>query len=483
MIRPYRHLRSAAVLLLSLFCAGASVVPTAAAVPPMVRETRYQLAPFGTVSVYRPIAAPRGVVLFLSGDGGWTTPVVRIAHALSDQGLLVAGVSTPTLMKALEHGGGKCINPNYPLIDLARDVQHRMAVRAYMKPIVVGYSAGATVAYAGLAQWPNGGYRGVMSIGFSPDLPGSKHWCRAPGFGAASILKPSRGWLFAANQRIKVPWIVVQGEDDAVVDSKAARRFAAQIPGSRFIGLPKVGHGLAVQERWLPQMRAAIASMLPGPVSFGVLPVPDMPLVIVAAKSSSNSDTMAVLYSGDGGWVGIDREIAQQLGNRGIPVVGVDSLSYFWSQRTPMGAASDLNGVINSFSQKWRRPKVLLVGYSFGADAMPHIVRQLPPATRNKIASISLLGLSPTADFQFHLSSWLNMNSAQALPTIPAINALKGMTIRCVRGAAETDSACSAIPPGIAQNYLVPGGHHFNRNAVLLTRIILGQQAPDIVRS
>lgn len=482
------RVRLAAALLIGLAGAATSAqtaTPPPAAPPPPPIEMRYKLVPFGTVTVYRPIAAPVGVALFLSGDGGWKDGVVDMARALTREGLLVAGVSTPALMHRMEASKARCINPNYPLVDLARDVQHRVGVRAYMKPIVIGYSAGATVAYAGLAQWPNGGYRGVISMGFSADMPGHKPWCKAPGFKAKAITKPARGWLFAPSSRIKVPWSVLQGQQDQVVDPLAARAFVAAVPGAKLIELPKVGHGFAVQADWLPQMRTAIAAMLPPPAIGGpaAAALPDMPLTIMPARAGGNSDVVAVIYSGDGGWVGIDRDIAQQIAASGIPVVGVDSLSYFWSARTAGGAAADLNRLIEGVGRKWARPKVMLIGYSFGADTLPHIVRRLSPAIRSRVSSISLLGLSPTADFQFHLTSWLDFPSDTALPTVPAVTALKGMTIRCIRGMAESDGACPAIPQGISQNYVVPGGHHFDRNAALLTKIILGQRRPGIVRS
>jgi type IV secretory pathway VirJ component len=42
-----------------------------------------------------------------------------------------------------------------------------------------------------------------------------------------------------------------------------------------------------------------------------------------------------VLISGDGGWASIDKGIAKALVARGVPVAGLDSLRYFWSERTP----------------------------------------------------------------------------------------------------------------------------------------------------
>jgi type IV secretory pathway VirJ component len=223
-------------------------------------------------------------------------------------------------------------------------------------------------------------------------------------------------------------------------------------------------------------MRGVIDGMLPARGAAGTALVSDMPLTLIPTTVRSRSDIMAVIYSGDGGWVGIDQGIAQHLAAAGIPVVGVDSLSYFWSPRTPEGTAADLSRVISAFSSRWHRPRVMLIGYSFGADTLPFTVGRLDPATRSRIVSLTLLGLSATADFQFHLSSWLDIPSSQAMQTVPAIMELRGLVIKCVRGKTEKGSACPAIPRGISQNYVVPGNHHFNRNTLLLTRIILSRR-------
>lgn len=216
-----------------------------------VSETSYTMKPFGQISVFRPDDQPKGVVLLLSGDGGWSPVETGMARALAQRGILVGGFSTTAMLKAMESGKGKCINPNYPLIDLAQDLQHRMGVRAYMKPIIFGWSSGATVAYAALAQWPNAGYRAVASLGFSSDLPGVKPWCKAPGFAYKAIKQPEKGWIFLPNSQIKVPWIVLQGQQDQVVSPAEARRFALTIPTARLIQLPRVGHGFAVQNNWM----------------------------------------------------------------------------------------------------------------------------------------------------------------------------------------------------------------------------------------
>ncbi|MEE9877952.1 MAG: hypothetical protein PBU97_16320 [Stenotrophomonas maltophilia] len=47
-----------------------------------------------------------------------------------------------------------------------------------------------------------------------------------------------------------------------------------------------------------------------------------------------------MFVSGDGGWAGLDKDVASSLNEHGVAVVGIDSLRYFWSERTPKGFAS-----------------------------------------------------------------------------------------------------------------------------------------------
>ncbi|HEY1145095.1 MAG TPA: AcvB/VirJ family lysyl-phosphatidylglycerol hydrolase, partial [Allosphingosinicella sp.] len=369
-------------------------------------------AEVGRAPTYLPKGPARGVVLFLSGDGGWNLGVVDMAKALARQGAVVTGVSTPALQKALETGKSPCVNPNFALTSLALNVEHGLGFSHYLKPILVGYSSGATIAYAALAQAPAGTYRGAVSLGFGSDIGGSKPWCRGSGLAASRISKPARGWNFAPAPNLAAPWIVLQGLEDQVVSPAATRAFTSGIREARLIELPKVGHGFSVEAHWMPQVVGAFAQLLEPARQAAALQatrsaamIDDLPLTIVSNPQAPRTDLMAVMYSGDGGWAGLDRDIASRLAASGVPVVGVDSLAYFWNPRTPSEAGQDLGRIVAHFSRQWQRPKTLLLGYSFGADDLPYIVAALPPALRPAIARVSLLGLGTSADFQFHLYS------------------------------------------------------------------------------
>src|SRR6185436_2158190 len=109
------------------------------------------------------------------------------------------------------------------------------------------------------------------------------------------------------------------------------RDFVARSKPAQFVELPAIGHNYGRPPRWLSQFRAAYASILDSQPQ--TLPTPpksleDIPVVEVPAVGTAKNDLFAILISGDGGWAGIDKEVAAALSERGVPVAGIDSLRY-----------------------------------------------------------------------------------------------------------------------------------------------------------
>lgn len=407
-------------------------------------ETHYVFPATGPVALFRPEGIPKSVVISLSDGHGWTRADTLAAQRLAEQGVLVGGISTPAFLKILNSGKG-CINLNYGIIDLARDIQHRTKVPMYLKPVLLGRGQGGTLAYAALASGPEGAYRAALSIGFRPFLPGAQGWCQlgqlhfSPGKGKA------HGFAVSPGKAVSSPWIILGRTHEEIT---YARAFVSGMSNARLVELDNKEAPDAV---FAAQIAPFLEPVVPAAARPGEFALPTgLPLTVVADENAPRTDMMAVLYSGDGGWAGLDRDVAAALAKEGVPVVGLDSLAYFWNERTPANAAADLNAIIEGYSTHWRRPRVVLVGYSFGADALPYIVDHLSPAARARVKRLAMLGLSSNAEFQFHLSSWLDMSSTSAYPTIPAIARLRGLPMLCVQGADETDSACRTIPKGVA---------------------------------
>jgi type IV secretory pathway VirJ component len=417
---------------------------------------------FGTVTLYYESPRPSHVILFMSGDGGWNLGVVDMAKALAANDALVAGVNVVHYLRELESSGDKCSYPAGDFEELSKYVQRQLDYSDYVTPVLVGYSSGATLVYAALAQAPSNTFKGAISLGFCPDLPLTKPMC--PGSGLRWKPGPKgKGYIFLPAETLEVPWIALQGTIDQVCDAAATEAYVKQVPHGEVVVLPKVGHGFAVQRRWMPQFKEAFFRILEhktvdAPRAPLAEPVKDLPLVEV--PTSAPGELMAVHISGDGGWGVTDRGLSAALAAHGIPVVGLNSLHYFWTRRTAAESASDLERILRYYLAAWRREKAILIGYSLGADVLPFIVNRMSPQMQSKVALVALLGPSAEVDFEFHLTDWLGDFSLSSQSQVePEIEKLKVRPILCFSGEEDDEAICRDLPPGLARLIVLKGGH------------------------
>jgi type IV secretory pathway VirJ component len=335
--------------------------------------------------------------------------------------------------------------------------------------------------YATLAESPDGLFKGALSIGFCPDLDLKKPVCKGSGIEStprADAKGRLKGVDFLPARQLPGRWISLQGETDQVCPAAATQKFIAAVPGGEIVMLPKVGHGYSVEKNWVPQFEdayeritaqspAATAATLPAQVA-------DLPLILVPAEGSAPSEWFGVFLTGDGGWVGLDKGVCAELAKHNIPIVGWDSLKYFWSPRTPEGAAADLDRVLRHYSRVLGRPRALVIGYSQGADTMPFMVNRLPEETRRMVGLTALLGISDNAVFEFHLANWLG-EPGGGLPTAPELNRWKGSPYLCLYGEDDADSACKSITGHGGSALVMPGGHHFGGDYAEIADVILNR--------
>ena len=268
----------------------------------------------------------------------------------------------------------------------------------------------------------------------------------------------------------------LQGETDQVCAATATQKFVGEVPGGEIVMLPKVGHGYSVERNWMPQYEAAYARLTAAPEkkpeTIPGAPVADLPLTVVDTVAGTSSPYFAVFLSGDGGWVGLDRGVADELAKRGIPVVGWDSLQYFWSARTPQSASADLDRVLRHYAGAWGKSHALVIGYSQGADTMPFMVNRLPAATRTLVDLTALLGISDSALFEFHVANWIG-DPGGGLPTLPELAHWSGSPYVCIYGEEDGGSVCSKLVGTAGMAVKLPGGHHFGGSYAELTTQIL----------
>lgn len=209
---------------------------------------------FGKVFIYKPKGVPDAIVLFVSGDGGWNQGPINMANHLVDQGAMVVGINISTYLinKMAQHE--KCYYPAGDFERLSLYVQKKYKFRNYLKPILMGYSSGATLVYGILAQAPANTFKGAISMGFCPDIPTVEPLCATNELRQHPIKPGSIIWLLEPSDKLTAPFIVINGIDDKVCDFKNTKAFMDKIKYGEYIGIPKAGHGMSVQKNYLPYL-------------------------------------------------------------------------------------------------------------------------------------------------------------------------------------------------------------------------------------
>ena len=220
---------------------------------------------------------------------------------------------------------------------------------------------------------------------------------------------------------------------------------------------------------------ACIAAFALPPAVRAQAPAHDLPLIEVPAKSRPAGDLIAVLRTADGGWATLDRGLADDLSASGIPVVGWSSLSYYRTPRSPDQAAGDLARVLRWYLPAWGGRRVMLIGYSFGADVLPMLVNRLPADLRQRVAGITLIGFSPTAVFEFHVSEWLGIVRGRQYATLPEVRRLRDVPILCVYGEGDRDEACGELGMPNATVVAIRSGHKMGSVTEPVSQVVLRQ--------
>ncbi|WP_237153508.1 AcvB/VirJ family lysyl-phosphatidylglycerol hydrolase [Oryzibacter oryziterrae] len=412
--------------------------------------------------IVTPITAAKGTVVLLSGDAGYTFSDKIKARLLAASGAVVIGLDTPA---TLAKGGSTKDDCVYFVSDIeqaSQDVQRAFDIPHYHSPVIAGSGLGGTFALALAAQTPEATIERTIAVDPLAALPLTKELCSA----AEHKKSPDgKGWIYAL-QTGPLPDPV-----DVYLTGGRDKDGAAHVDQ-----LIAAGFGIHKIETNMPArtaLRTALTEELhrSGDDSSPLSDLPLSPLPVAATH-----DTMAIILSGDGGWRDIDSQIGTFLSQDGVPVVGVDSLRYFWNTVPPEQAAKDLSRIIDTYQEKWKVSKVALVGYSFGADALPAIYMALPDAEKAKVSLVSLLAYTGARQFEIQISAILGGKTDPNAPsTITDLEKIPGKIVQCVYGTEDSESACPRVKLDGMQAVQHPGGHHFNDDYLPVAKDILAR--------
>ncbi len=412
----------------------------------------------GPVRIYATPASDAGLVFVFSGASGWSRGLEGAAGRIAREGALVVGVDLPAYLQGLRTSGDGCHYVVAELEDLSHRLQREHGFASYRTPILAGLGEGGELAYAALAQSPAATVAGAISVDPSPALGTRVPLCD----GAPASAVPAGGYRYGASQELPGTWWV--SARTALPPALAA---IAQTPSDA----PPAG---SPEDRLVALALGALTREAPGRVKLRDLPLVEVPV-------TGTPKQLAVIYSGDGGWRDLDKQIAGVLAREGTPVVGVDSLRYFWSEKSPDGVAADLARILRHYCARWDTRRVLLIGYSFGAGILPFAVRRLPAELREEVVQVSLLGLSPRAPFQISVTGWLGAYE-RGLPVLPELRSLDLSRVQCFYGEEEDDTLCTSPELEAAERIRTAGGHHFGGDYQRLAHEVLSGAARRAAR-
>lgn len=389
-----------------------------------------------------------GIVFLISGSQGWGVREDAETQKLLAAGTAVVGIDFPSYVKSLGADDGECIYMVSDIEDISQQVQRRIGNPQYRHPIVAGIGEGGALALAMISQSPNATIEEAIAVDPLAGIPLAKELCTP-----------------ASKQ--KVGDRTVYGFDDGALPAAVTIVFtpsadaAGKAHGQRLkqdhpeIELVNSGEAPDVALSQVLARRIAAAGRTNQPL--------DLPLTVLDAKPAMN--TLAVIFSGDGGWRDLDSEVGGYLQSQGIPTIGLDSLRYFWSERTPQATADDLAKIIEHYRRQWGVQNVLLVGYSFGADVLPSTYNLLPPADRARVKQITLLGLSHEVDYEISVTGWLGVAGAgKGGDPMTDVVKIDPKIIQCVYGTDEDDDPCPTLKDKGVEVVPIEGGHHFDEN-------------------
>lgn len=395
-------------------------------------------------------------IFLISGKSGWGEQEQTEAEALVEKGAAVVGIDFPKYMTALEADDDDCVYMISDIEELSQEIQRKANVASYRPPIIAGVGDGAALALAMIAQSPAATIGEAVAVDPVAGIPLKKILCTPATKdkdGNNTVYGLTDGPLPAPVSVVFTPKADAKGR--AHVDK--VLKSHSDIDVKDVTDEPQAALDQALQDR------IDAAGNSDNPLG--------LPLTVLEAKPSM--DTMAIIYSGDGGWRDLDKDVGSFLQAEGVPVIGVDSLRYFWSEKKPQDIADDLTRIIDTYRKEWKVKNVMLIGYSFGADVIPATYSLLPEKEKSRVVQMSLLSLSHEVSYEISVGGWLGVSGSGDQDPVKDLEKVDPKIVQCVYGTDDEDAACPALKDKGVEIIGIDGGHHFDEDYEALTKRIV----------
>ncbi len=411
-------------------------------VPQKVGHTSFEAGDLGLVKIFKkPEDITKKYVILISEISGWNSKYDELAYEIAEDKNVVIGVDLSLYTKKEKLLNHDLDSLAQHIEKIGKSVQQLLAEKEF-KPttvIVVKDSYGIT------------SFLGTKSSSDLLESVNAVNGC----FDPRLALKQDNHRLnklvrLFADERAVCPQLMTWSQEQNIPLSK----------------VKDLANNPANKKYWTSDMKNIWRLNSRTPASLGSAKnsyaeplIDNLPLIIIE-PSEVKSDRFVILYSGDGGWSEFTQELASEYQSRGIPVIGINSLYYFWFAKKPEGAAKDIENISHYFSKQWKLKEFDLVGFSFGAEVIPGIINQLSKKTQQLIHQAVMIAPGNNVKFEFNISDWFD-NADSGASIRDEVLKVKSVKIKCIYGDEDRPGVCSKFPTPEAA-YKLKGGHHFN---------------------
>lgn len=197
---------------------------------------------------------------------------------------------------------------------------------------------------------------------------------------------------------------------------------------------------------------------------------PTKNLHTIESRSTGKSDYYVILLTGNGGWQNLVQSITHYLNKKNLSVLAINTKKYLWSEKDPAQIGCDLETLIDRYNNKWGKKKVVIIGFSMGAEVLPFAVNCMEDKYMNELTDLILIGPWQKATFKVRLMDYFfEVNKGTELyPELLKIKTKKAYII-CDD---KQLSICRKDLEGVIDYDLLRGGHHFGGNYNTLSELI-----------
>lgn len=185
---------------------------------------------------------------------------------------------------------------------------------------------------------------------------------------------------------------------------------------------------------------------------------------------NSNSDKPIVFYvSGDAGFNTFSKTFAQEIHRYGYDVFALNTKKYFWQKKTPLQTAQDSENYLKKISKNRKNKKIIIIGFSYGADVAPFIYNRFDDQFKKNIQDLIIIGPSQVNDFEIHLEEYITDHMEHGYSVTNEINHLKNVPFTLI--VSDFENKYFPRKEITLKDYRfvhIRGDHHFGGNTKML---------------